>query len=165
MARSTLRARGNARPGSGARPAPPTPGSRLAWRAAAVVTLAGVGVSGYLLATALRGVSPLCLVGTSCGEVASSPYARFLGLPTAAWGLLLYVTTGGVAAAGAWRRTVPLLGPLALLGLGAFGATFSGYLMWLQLTVIHALCIWCATSAALWVALLALAVWVVRSTA
>ncbi len=129
-----------------------------------MVALAGMAISGYLLATALRGVPPVCLVGTSCGEVASSPYARFLGLPTAAWGLLLYVATGGAAAAGAWRRTVPLWGPLALFGLGAFGATFSAYLMWLQLTVIHALCIWCVTSAVLWVALLALAVWVVRST-
>ncbi len=165
MTRSTQRARGNVRLGSGARPAPDAPGSRSAWWAAAVLTAAGIAVSGYLLTTALRGVSPVCLVGTSCGEVASSPYARFLGLPTAAWGLLLYVTTGGVAAAGGWRRMVPLWWPLALFGLAAFGATFSAYLMWLQVTVIHALCIWCVTSAALWVSLLALAVWVVCSTA
>jgi len=159
------RDRANARLGPQGRTRPDPSGPGSAWRVAAAVTAAGIVVSGYLLLSALRGASPVCLVGTSCGEVASSPYARFLGIPTAAWGLALYLTTGGVATTGGWRRRVPPWLPLGLFGLAVFGATFSAYLVWLQLAVIRALCAWCALSAVLWVSLLVIAVWIVRRTA
>ncbi len=162
---STPRGRAKSRRGPSGSSTPGGTGPRTPWRVAAVLTAAGIAVSGYLLYSSLRGASPVCLVGTSCGEVASSPYARFLGIPTAAWGLALYLTTGGVAATGGWRRRVPPWLPLGLFGLAVFGATFSAYLVWLQLAVIHALCAWCALSAALWVFLLAIAVWIARSTA
>jgi uncharacterized membrane protein len=161
---STPRVRGNARRGPQGQTRPEASRPSSAWRVAAIVTAAGIGVSGYLLIEGLRGASPICLVGSSCSEVASSSFARFLGLPTAAWGFLLYAITGSVAMTGAWRRTVPPWWPLALFGLAAFGATFSAYLVWLQLAVIHALCIWCTTSAVLWAALLVVAFWIARST-
>ncbi|MDR7484048.1 MAG: vitamin K epoxide reductase family protein [Armatimonadota bacterium] len=120
---------------------------------------AGAGISGYLTVAALQGTPPVCLAG-ACEEVAASPYARFLGLPIAAWGLGLYVVVAAVAAAGA---RAPAGVPAVLLGLVAFGTTFSLYLLWVQIAVLRAICAWCVASEVLWVALAAVAVLLLRA--
>ncbi|MCL6554494.1 MAG: vitamin K epoxide reductase family protein [Firmicutes bacterium] len=120
------------------------------------MALVGAGLSGYLTATTLAGAAPVCLAG-DCATVAASPYARFLGVPTALWGLAAYLAVGGVAAAVAWGRTVPAWLPLLALGLAVFGVIFSLYLLWVQLAVLRAVCSWCAASDALWAILLVLA--------
>jgi Vitamin K epoxide reductase family. len=50
--------------------------------------------------------------------------------------------------------------PLArmILALAAWSVLFSAWLTYLALFVIHAICIWCLSSAALWVVILALSV-------
>jgi uncharacterized membrane protein len=119
------------------------------------VALAGTGISGYLTVTALAGAPPVCLAG-DCAAVAASPYAKFLGVPTATWGLAAYVAVGALSAWLARARTAAWL-PLAVLGLTAFGLTFSLYLLWIQIAVLNAVCSWCAASDVLWGALFALA--------
>lgn len=103
----------------------------------------------------------MCLAG-ACAEVAASPYARFLGAPTAAWGLLLYMAVAVLAAAGLRTRAPAGWLPLALWGLGVFGVTFSAYLAWVQVAVLRAICSWCVASDVLWLLVLALAIAVVR---
>ncbi len=132
-----------------------------AWQAAAAVAVAGIAVSGYLLFSSARNIAPVCLVG-ACAEVAASSYARFLGIPNAALGLLLYVTVAFVAIVGATRASVRPSASPALFGLAVFGATFSAYLTWLQVAVLQAVCAWCALSAVLWVVLLVLSVVIER---
>jgi uncharacterized membrane protein len=122
------------------------------------VASAGAAISGYLTVTALSGAPPVCLAG-DCAAVAASPYARFLGVPTATWGLALYVAVGALGAAMAWARSpAPAFSwlPITALGLTAFGVTFSLYLLWIQVAVLHAVCSWCAASDVLWIVLLAL---------
>lgn|GEM_PF-1852285 len=131
------------------------------WWAAAAAAVAGIAVSGYLLVSYARNIAPVCLAG-ACAEVATSPFSRFLGIPNAALGLMLYVAVAFVATAAASRTSVRSWASPVLFGLAAFGATFSAYLSWLQVAVLQAVCAWCALSAALWVVLLVLSVVVAR---
>jgi uncharacterized membrane protein len=45
-----------------------------------------------------------------------------------------------------------------LVALAAWSVLFSAWLTYLELFVIHAICIWCVTSALLWVVILAVSV-------
>lgn len=130
-----------------------TDGQSRIWLAAAAVAVAGIAVSGYLLISAVRNVAPVCFVG-ACAEVAASPYSRFLGVPNAAFGVLMYLAVAVVTSVVAIRASAAYWASLALFGLAVFGAVFSAYLAWLQLAVLKAVCVWCALSAALWLVLL-----------
>lgn len=125
------------------------------WPAGVIVALAGVAISAYLTITGLRGSPTVCLAG-DCAAVAASPYAWFLGLPTAAWGLAAYLAVAAGFAAAAWWSARPAWLPAALLGLSAFGLTFSLYLLWVQVGVLYAVCSWCAASDVLWALLFGL---------
>jgi uncharacterized membrane protein len=140
------------------------PGRRLTWAIVAALAVVGLLDSGYLLFETVRGSPPVCLVG-SCAEVAASLYSRFLGLPMSAWGVAMYLTVAAAAVAGIRLRTLPAWLPVAFVGLAVFGVTFSGYLVWLQLVVIRAVCSWCALSATVWLSLLAVGLWIVRRPA
>ncbi|MBM3469298.1 MAG: vitamin K epoxide reductase family protein [Armatimonadetes bacterium] len=135
--------------------------SGSAWLAAAAVAVAGIAVSGYLLFSYARNIAPVCLAGP-CAEVATSSYARFLGIPNAALGLMLYVAVAAVAIAALSRVPVRSWASPVMFGLGVFGATFSVYLTWLQVAVLQAVCAWCALSAVLWVVMLVLSVVIAR---
>ncbi len=114
------------------------------------------------MASAASGAPPVC-IGNGCAQVAASPFARLLGVPTAAWGLALFVVVGITAVTGARRpQSRPALAGV-LFGLAAFGAVFSAYLLWLQVAVLRAVCIWCAASDVLWALLLVSAFGIARS--
>jgi uncharacterized membrane protein len=129
----------------------PAGGGRL-WSWAAGLALAGAAVSGYLTITGLQGAPPVCLAG-DCAAVAASPYARFLGVPTAAWGLGLFFVAAALAALVAHGRVMRFDAPLAFFGLTVFAVAFSAYLFWVQAAVLRAVCSWCVASDLLWVAL------------
>ncbi|MDI6772790.1 MAG: vitamin K epoxide reductase family protein [bacterium] len=131
------------------------------WLVAAAVAVAGIAVSGYLLVSSVLDIAPVCLAGP-CAEVATSSYARFLGIPNAALGLALYAGVAFIAAAAASRPSATSWAAPLLFGLAASGATFSAYLTWLQVAVLQAVCAWCALSAALWVVMLVLSVLIAR---
>lgn len=116
------------------------------------VSVAGLAVSLYLTWTYAAGEAPAC-VGDSagCETVQGSPYSRLMGVPVPALGL------GGYAAL---LLSATLRGPAgAIFGLFAalVGTLFSGYLTYLELFVIEAICQWCVASAVLMVAALTLA--------
>ena len=114
----------------------------------AMLALIGVFVSVYLTLYKLGIIGELnCAVG-SCETVNTSRWATFLGLPVAAWGLGFYVVVLAIALVGiqepyADSRAVSL----ALTGLTGWGVLFSGWLTYLELFVIDAICIWCVISA------------------
>lgn len=131
-------------------------------QAIAFLALGGALVSAYLLLHRLGMSALACGVGR-CEFVQASPYAVFLGVPVAGWGLLGYVTILAVAIAGthpAWSRG-RAIGP-ALVALGALGFTFSTYLTYVELFVLHAICQWCIVSYAVISAIfvLALVAWI-----
>jgi uncharacterized membrane protein len=117
----------------------------------ASLALAGIFVSVYLLLYKLGVLGTLvCGVGGGCDLVQASPYAYFLGLPVAAWGLAGYVAIFAIALAGvqpaiAGQRWVPI----TLLGLTGGAFLVSMTLSAISGIVIGAWCQWCLVSATL----------------
>jgi uncharacterized membrane protein len=122
-------------------------------RAAAIgVALAGLGIAGYLTAVHYAGGTPVCAVSHGCTTVQQSDYAALAGVPVAVLGLLGYVAIlFSLARDGeAWRTASAFL---SLAGLA-----FSGWLTWVEVGVLHAICIWCVGSAICMALLAALSV-------
>jgi len=117
------------------------------------LSLAGVGIAGYLSVTEASGDLPACVAGGGgCETVALSSYAELAGIPVAYLGLLGYVLIlASVFVPGDPGRLAGAT--LALVGFG-----FSLYLTYLELFVIDAICQWCVASAAVMTAVFALAV-------
>jgi uncharacterized membrane protein len=114
----------------------------------AALALAGIFISLYLTLYKIGIIGELsCSIG-SCETVNTSKWSRFLGLPVAAWGLLFYLDVFAVALVGTMRRFEfePAIS-FVLVGEAAVGVLFSAWLTYLELGVIHAICIWCVTSA------------------
>ncbi len=114
-----------------------------------VLGLIGLGVALYLVYVETTPAQAICGPLGDCNAVQDSPYALIFGwLPVGIAGALGYL-----AILGAWfwgRRSGTGLGayvPVALLGMSAFGTLYSVYLTYLEIFVIHAVCMWCITSA------------------
>ena len=125
----------------------------------AVLSLVGILIALYLTLYKIGIIGSLtCTVG-SCETVNTSRWATLLGLPVAAWGLAAYVALFALAMAGtteryATSRAVSWL----LVAIAGWSVLFSGWLTYLELFVIHAICIWCVTSAVLLVVILVVSV-------
>lgn len=128
--------------------------------AVAALALAGVFVALYLTMYKIGLVGELsCRIG-SCETVNSSRWALFLGAPVAAWGVGFYLVTFGVAMAGLQERFADSRRlSLALVLLSGFGVAFSGWLTYLELFVIRAICQWCVVSALIVLAIFAASCW------
>jgi uncharacterized membrane protein len=114
----------------------------------AALALAGIFISLYLTLYKLGVIGELsCSIG-SCETVNLSKWSRFLGLPVAAWGLLFYIDVFLLSVLGTLPRfeDLPVIS-LVLVAQAAVGVLFSAWLTYLELGVIHAICIWCVTSA------------------
>jgi uncharacterized membrane protein len=121
----------------------------------AALALAGIFISLYLTLYKLGVIGELtCSIG-SCETVNTSKWSTFLHLPVAAWGLLFYAEVFVISLVGTMARfeDEPILSVL-LVAEAAIGVLFSAWLTYLELAVIHAICIWCVTSAAIVLAIL-----------
>jgi uncharacterized membrane protein len=116
----------------------------------AALALAGIFISLYLTLYKLGVIGELtCSIG-SCETVNTSKWSTFLHLPVAAWGLLFYAEVFLISVLGTMPRFEhePLVSNLLVAEAG-IGVLFSAWLTYLELAVIHAICIWCVTSAAI----------------
>ena len=118
--------------------------------AIAVMALVGLLMSVYLL---------LYTLGFYGELVQTSEYATFLGLPVAGWGVAWYAAVFVLAFLSVQPAYQEATWPARLIFLlAAGGVAFSGYLTYLELFVIHAICWWCVTSAVLTLLIFILAV-------
>ena len=116
----------------------------------AVVALLGIFVATYLLLYKLGAFGTLLCGTGGCETVQNSPWAYFLGIPVAAWGLAGYLAILAVAMAGIQPRFADARWiSNALLALTGIALAFSIYLSILEEFVIHAWCQWCIASAVL----------------
>lgn len=132
----------------------------------ALVALVGVFVAAYLAFYKAGLIGTLACGTGSCETVQQSPWAKFLGLPVAVWGVAFYLAVFVLAFAGTLERWADdrrvAVGLLVLTG---WGVIFSGYLTYLELFVINAICRYCVVSAILALIVFLLCVWDWRSTA
>jgi uncharacterized membrane protein len=114
----------------------------------AALALAGIFISLYLTLYKLGIIAELsCSVG-SCETVNLSKWSRFLGIPVAAWGLLFYIAVFVVSVLGTLPRfETERAFSIVIVAQAVIGVLFSAWLTYLELAVIHAICIWCVTSA------------------
>ena len=125
----------------------------------AALSLAGIFISLYLTLFKLGVIGELtCSIG-SCETVNTSKWSTFLHLPVAAWGLLFYAEVFLISLVGTMPRfeNEPLVSLLLVADAG-IGVLFSAWLTYLELAVIHAICIWCVTSAGIVLTLLVVSI-------
>lgn len=116
--------------------------------ATALVALVGLFVALYLWMYKAGFIGALACGAGQCETVQLSPWATLLAFPVAAWGVGFYATVFIVALLLVQERFADSRGlALALLLLTGWGVLFSGWLTYLELFVIHAICRWCVVSA------------------
>ncbi len=109
--------------------------------AIAGIALVGLAIALYLTATKLSGGLPVCGPVKGCEDVARSDYSAILGIPVAILGALFSTAIAILGLVWAFREDRRAL--LGAYGLGLFGLLFVAYLTYLELFVIHAVCVWC----------------------
>ena len=131
----------------------------------AALALAGIFISLYLTLFKLGVIGELtCSIG-SCETVNTSKWSTFLHLPVAMWGVLFYIEVFVISLVGTIPRFENELFVSALLVAdAAIGVLFSAWLTYLELAVIHAICIWCVTSAGIVTVMLLVSVADLRDT-
>ena len=118
----------------------------------ALLAMGGAILALYLALYKLGLIGELtCSIG-SCETVQLSKWATFLGLPVALWGVGAYLAVLALALIGLQpaflnSRAISWM----LVGLNAWNVAFSGWLTYLELYVIDAICMWCVVSAILMV--------------
>ena len=113
-----------------------------------LLAVLGLGVAGYMAYIEITHVEAVCGPVGECNVVQTSQYATIAGVPVAVLGLIFYLAglvlwAAQRSSSSQWARPAAL----ALLGMAVFGVFFSIYLTLLELFVIHAVCMWCVTSA------------------
>lgn len=109
----------------------------------AALDIVGLVIASYLSIVELAGNAPYCGPIKGCEEVALSQYSRIGGVPVAVFGVGLSLLLLTLALA--WWRTDLYGLLLAHYGLSMAGVIFEIYFLYLQLFVIHAVCIWCTS--------------------
>jgi len=112
-----------------------------------ILSLIGIGISGYLTYVHYYNIGSTCLFGTDCNVVLSSYYATMWDVPLALLGLLMYIV---LAVLGLWSLLAKE-GQRNMLDMGIYGMALSGtlftiYLYYLEIFKIHAFCTWCIGS-------------------
>ena len=117
-------------------------------QAIALLALVGLFLALYLWLHQI-GVGGELKCGTGgCDTVQASRWARVLGIPVAAYGVVGYAAILAVALAALQPAALERRRPALLLAaLATGGVLFSAWLTYLELFVIHAICRWCVGSA------------------
>lgn len=112
------------------------------------LTLAGTAVSVYLTIDHYS-ESDLLVCGegatVNCASVTSSAQSMFLGVPVALLGLLWFVGMVGLCLPVAWRASSVRVHQVRLVGAVA-GMGFVLWLIYAELIIVGAICLWCTVA-------------------
>jgi len=129
----------------------------LSLHLAAAISLAGLVLSLYLT---VAPVPEFCEITSfvSCDRVLSSPYAKFLGIPTAMYGAVWFATASSTAFLAVDRKPALKL----LVAWSAAGVAGVAVLVYVELFLINAVCLLCTAAHVLILAVLGLSVYELR---
>jgi uncharacterized membrane protein len=109
--------------------------------AAIVVAVIGLGIATYLTIVHYAGDAPVCAIAHGCATVQKSDYAKLAGVPVALLGMVGYLgILVSLAKDSESSRNATAF--LSIVGLG-----FSGWLTYVEVVELNAICIWCVGSA------------------
>lgn len=116
---------------------------------ATVVSVAGFGISLYLTVDHFTGTLPVCAATgiVNCAKVTTSPQSYVVGIPVALLGLLFWTAMAVVNVPPLWRTDGPWTRRLAWLRL-ALSVSGMGFVVWLvyaEVALIKAICLWCTS--------------------
>ena len=109
----------------------------------AILDIIGLAIASYLASVELAGGVPVCGPIHGCEDVARSEYSRIGGIPVAVFGVGLSLLLFTLALA--WYRSNLYVLLLGHYGLSLAGVLFEVYFLYIQVVVIGAVCIWCAS--------------------
>ena len=118
---------------------------RWAWPVTLLLTLVGIGVATYLtIAHFDTHVALVCSdKGTiNCAKVTTSAQSKLFGIPVAVLGLAYFVFMIPWVLPRAWRSADPRV-RFGRLVLCLAGVGFVGYLVYAEVVLIKAICLWC----------------------
>ena len=120
---------------------------------AILVSVAGIAVSAYLTALHYAGFAPVCpaTAAINCEAVLSSRYAVIAGtsIPTSAAGIVWFAVSAAL-----WTRPRRSL----LLAWSLVGLLTVIYLLFIEIVLVGAICLWCTAAHVLVVVLVLIAV-------
>jgi uncharacterized membrane protein len=127
------------------------------------LAMVGLGITAFLSYFQYNNLIPTCAIG-GCELVLTSVHSKFFGLPWSYYGLVYYIYMFclSVLLIIDPRSKGLRLGALVYTGVGVIYSSWA--IFYIQLTVIGALCQYCAMSAATTLLLFATAIWHWRST-
>jgi uncharacterized membrane protein len=115
------------------------------WPTTAAVVAAGLGVSVYLTIEHYTAATTLACPDTgvvNCLKVTTSPQSTMLGIPVAVLGLVFFVAMGLLTLPALWHnRSAPVR--RGRLALAAVGIVTVLYLLYAELFLVDAVCLWC----------------------
>jgi uncharacterized membrane protein len=129
-------------------------------RVALALSALGLLVAGYLTIEHYTASTTLACPETgvvNCQKVTTSAQSAVLGIPVALLGLMFFVVMLVACLPPVWRMTQPAVrwGRLAFAGVGV---AFVVYLVYAELFILDAICLWCTAVHVLTVALFAVLV-------
>ena len=132
----------------------------LPWIGLALLGLPGSAVAAYLTYAHWADRPTVCGGIGECELVQTSEYSDIAGVPVALLGLLFFLAMPVLALARIRRLPVALeWAQPVVLSMALAGTAFVGYLTYVELFVLEAICVWCVGLATLTAASLALTVW------
>lgn len=120
----------------------------------ALLSVLAIAVAGYLTWVKLAGAAPACAILTGCETVENSSWSEVMGVPVAAFGML--GAAGMLVGSLLWWRVADRRGLMLAYAIGLVSLPILAFLTWLELAVIHAVCVWCVVYA-----LLMIGAWIV----
>ncbi len=122
------------------------------------VALCGFVDASYLTVEHYRGVIPPCTTGFDCTSVLTSDYSVVAGVPISLGGAIFYlILLVGIFAYIDSKKTIILK---CVLPLTLVSFLFSLWLVYLQIFVIHSICLYCMVSAVVSTVLFVTSLWV-----
>jgi uncharacterized membrane protein len=127
----------------------------ISWPATSIaLAVLGIGVTSYLSYVAFNADALTCAI-SDCGTAQSSDYAKIAGIPIALLGLGMYITVVALGLVRASRPGYSKMATFSLFAIVLASVVYYGYLTYIEIWVIEAICQWCVASALLTVGLLA----------